>query len=391
MFRQIFLQLSFLIFASSCASDLKVHQEVEIVTPTVVIPVIAEIKNIDEDFQKKLKDIWQENFKEDFNNTRSVDVFVVTNRKNKNKIFGCTNNHFSTEYDSVTYVGVCKVNVPKKHSIGKISFTKDNRLSSHDYFKILNSKQLSSNLLLDFIKKSKRIPLVFVHGFNVRFEDAVLKASQISYDLKYQGPVILYSWPAGAGDGFFEDKLLTKTYEINLKNAKDSIIFFKKFLNDLKLNNLSVNLIVHSMGHQMILPALKEFSETIGNIKVINELILNAPDFEADLFLKSIEKIKEITARITLYCSYNDKAMDASESYNKSERLGACAYSDSIDSINVGLIDSPTLGFGLGHSYYSSRAILGDVFQLLLGIEADKRLFIFKSEPNSTEKFFLRE
>ena len=58
------------------------------------------------------------------------------------------------------------------------------------------------------IKKMGRTPLVFVHGFNVRYQEAVLRAAQINYDLKYQGPIILFSWPAGAGDGFFDDKFL---------------------------------------------------------------------------------------------------------------------------------------------------------------------------------------
>jgi esterase/lipase superfamily enzyme len=145
------------------------------------------------------------------------------------------------------------------------------------------------------------------------------------------------------------------------------------------------------MGHQVVLPALKEFTGSGTSKSVVNELILNAPDFEASEFVKLIENIKETSKRITLYCSYNDKAMVASESYNKNERLGACTFSENLDTINVSLIDAPTMGLGIGHSYYSSRAILGDVFQVLLGIDAEKRLFIRKSEPNSTEKFYLRQ
>jgi esterase/lipase superfamily enzyme len=143
------------------------------------------------------------------------------------------------------------------------------------------------------------------------------------------------------------------------------------------------------MGHQVALPALKDFSAQNPDAKIINELILNAPDFEADEFIKIAAAIKDNTKRITIYCSYNDRAMTVSEIYNKNPRFGACAFSESIDSINVSLVDAPALG--LGHGYYSSRAILGDVFQVLLGIEAEKRLFIRKSEPNSTEKYFLRQ
>ncbi len=390
------LLIVIILFFSACSTQVEKNNNQKITNLPIgeIIPVekpFQPVISIDETFQKNLKPIWDDYFKEDYTDTKAIDILVVTNRKFKNKSFGCTNNQFGVEIDEVSHFGICKVNVPKNHTTGQINFTRDNRQSSHDFFKILNSKQLVEETLINYLKQSKRTPLVFVHGFNVRYEDAVLRAAQIAYDLKYQGPIVLFTWPAGAGDGFFDEKMITRTYENNYKNAKYSIELFKKFLNNLKLNEIKINLVVHSMGHQVVLPALKDFSAINSSKSVINELILNAPDFEASEFLKYIDNIKETSKRITLYCSFNDKAMLASETYNKSERLGACTFSENLDTINVSLIDAPTMGLGLGHSYYSSRAILGDVFQVLLGIEAEKRLFIKRSEPNSTEKFYLRQ
>jgi esterase/lipase superfamily enzyme len=350
---------------------------------------ISEIPNIDEDFQKRIAPIWSRYFKEDFTDTRSLDIFIATNRNEKKNSFGCTNDDYGIGLDTKLHFGLCKINVPKNHSTGQITLTKDGRQNSHDFFKILHAKSLAEMNIIDFLKKTKRTPLVFVHGFNVRYQEAVLRAAQIAYDLKYQGPVILFTWPAGAGDGFFDDKMITRTYENNLKNARASQDILKKFLLDLHANDLKINLVVHSMGHQVVLPALRELGENNTIAPFINELILNAPDFEAGEFSKLIENIKVTSKRITLYCSYNDKAMVASETYNKSERLGACTFSENLDTINVGLIDG--LSSGLGHGYYSSRAIITDVFQVLLGLEAEKRLFIRRSEPNSTEKYFLRQ
>lgn len=391
----ICLSLCFLLY-SGCSGNAPKHEEVVLISPTLPTPPVENAVvpvSIDDEFQKNLKLIWDNYFKEDYTDSRSLDVLVVTNRKLKNSNFGCTNNQFGVELDTAAHFGICKINVPKNHSTGEVTLTRDNRQSSHQYFKFLNSKTLPESTMIDFLKKSKRTPLVFVHGFNVRYEDAVLRAAQIAYDLKYQGPVIVFSWPAGAGDGFFDEKMITRTYESNRKSAKGSIQIFKNFLSDLKTNDLKINLIVHSMGHQVVLPALEELTKSSvdKDKNVINELILNAPDFEAAEFIKLIDIIKETTKRITLYCSYNDKAMVASESFNKNERLGACTFSENLDSINVSLIDAPAMGLGLGHSYYSSRAILGDVFQVLLGIDAEKRLFIRKSEPNSTEKYYLRQ
>lgn len=363
-------------------------------TPTVTpVPLplstpVPEIVSLDEDFQKSMKPLWDNYFKEDFSDTRTIDLLIATNRKTKNGKFGCSDEQLSVNLESSTQYGLCKINVPKNHTIGQINFTKNNRQSSHEYFKILNARTFAESNFVELIKKTKRIPLVFVHGFNVRYQEAVLRASQIAYDLKYQGPVILFSWPAGAGDGFFDENMITRTYEANTKNATDSVAPFKKFLQLLKANQLKVNLVVHSMGHQVVLPALKELGDTESEKLVVNELILNAPDYDASDFTKLVESIKKVVGRITLYCSFNDKAMLASKSLNKNERVGACTYSEDVDSVNVSLVDAESLG--LGHGYYSSRAILSDVFQVLMGLGADKRLFIHKSEPNSTEKYILR-
>jgi len=135
----------------------------------------------------------------------------------------------------------------------------------------------------------------------------------------------------------------------------------------LQKNNIKINLMVHSMGHQVVLPALKQLGDLNPSQPLVNELILNAPDFNAADFKNLVKDIKKTSNRITLYCSYNDKAMFASKTFNDNERLGACTFLPDIDSINVSLVDDKTLG--LGHSYYSSRVILTDVFQTLLGIE----------------------
>lgn len=365
-----------------------VSESIIVNTPVATPAAVPEIISLDDDFQKAMKPLWDGYFKEDFSDTRTIDILIATNRKTKNGKFGCSDQQLGVQLDSNVQYGQCKINVPKNHTIGQINFTKNNRQSSHDYFKVLNAKTFNESNLIELIKKPKRTPLVFVHGFNVRYQEAVLRAAQIAYDLKYQGPVLLFTWPAGAGDGFFDENMITKTYEANSKNAQDSVEPFIKFLQLLKTHQLKINLVVHSMGHQIVLPALKTLGETESDKVVINELILNAPDYEAHEFTKLIEVIKKVSNRITLYCSFNDKAMMASKSLNKNERLGACTYSEDVDVVNVSLVDAESLG--LGHGYYSSRAILNDVFQVLMGLNADKRLFIHKSEPNSTEKYFLR-
>src|SRR5262249_30812720 len=49
--------------------------------------------------------------------------------------------------------------------------------------------------------------LVFVHGYNVSFENAIRRAGQIAYDLNFDGPVFVFSWPSrGRLTGYISDR-----------------------------------------------------------------------------------------------------------------------------------------------------------------------------------------
>ena len=184
--------------------------------------------------------------------------------------------------------------------------------------------------------------------------------------------------------------MVSRTYGANKLNAEQSVPAAIEFFKLVGSYGIKLNIIVHSMGHQIAIPALFAIAQEIGPNFKLDELVLNAPDYDLREFKKVSLDLKKIAGRITLYCSYNDSAMVASETYNGGMRLGACEKIDGVDVINVSEVDSTSYSASLGHSYYSSRAVLTDVAQLMMGIEAEKRLFIRRSEPNSTEDFYLR-
>ena len=45
--------------------------------------------------------------------------------------------------------------------------------------------------------------ILFVHGFNVTFDDAARQTAQIAYDLRFHGSPVFYSWPS-QGNTFFK-------------------------------------------------------------------------------------------------------------------------------------------------------------------------------------------
>ncbi len=328
-------------------------------------------------------------FADRFDGTRTVEVLYATNRAPGERT-GCGEDAYRTERADSLAFGTCRINVPARHPVGSVESAPNPRSDPDTYYRVLGHSALDRRSFARVLADGRPDVLVFVHGFNVRFEDAVLRAAQLAYDLKFQGRVVLFSWPAGAPPGLLAGARLQRTYEHNGRNAAASIGQAVVFLRLLADAGRIPHLVVHSMGHQVMVPAVAAAFADSAGIRV-GELVLNAPDYPVEDFQRVAPDLVRVARRVTVYCSYNDTAIAASEMRNDNRRLGGCERAEGVDVVNVGEIDAPALGVGgLGHGYYASRPILTDVFQVLLGIDAPHRLFVRKAETNATQDYYLR-
>src|SRR6476469_6638352 len=97
-----------LIILTACSSTESVKKTVETPPPQEAPKQDApkEIENIDLELQAKLQEVWKQYFVEEFNDSRAVNVLVVTNRNMKGKTFGCTDNHLGVNTDAALKVGL---------------------------------------------------------------------------------------------------------------------------------------------------------------------------------------------------------------------------------------------------------------------------------------------
>lgn len=325
-----------------------------------------------------------------FDETKILNVHFVTTRREMTVKDNCDVSSFGFITDINPHYGICLVNIPAKHIIGDVSL--DNAQDKNQFFQFKGRINTDDKEFLTKIKSSaSEEVLVFVHGFNVNFDEAVLRAGQIKYDLKFPGEVVVYSWPAGADAGLLSQVMVKSTYDLNFTEAKVNREPFTKFLSDITNLGKKIHLVVHSMGHQVVLPSVAMLAKQ-GKKKFLSELILNAPDFDKNEFEMILSDLSNSSERITLYCSPGDNALVASQKVNGGARAGMCFKYSGVDVINVNEVDDPVFGVGgLGHGYYSSRPILTDIYQVLLGVSVEKRLFIRKSGPKNGENFVLRK
>ncbi|MCR9143592.1 MAG: alpha/beta hydrolase [bacterium] len=328
------------------------------------------------------------NTRNPFTASARIPVHFATNRVPVSLRPSCTDAYYGVRNGRELAYGVCEIGVPKTHAVGDLEPVRHIGGSADRYYQSGEHQEFQPP---GWIKRVKAGPsneiLLFVHGFNVKFEEALLRAAQLAYDVKFQGTVVLFTWPAGSADSGLSSVFINQTYRANQINAKDTIKLFADFVNNLKGADKTVHILVHSMGHQIVLPALASLAADGAPSNLIGEVILNAPDFPGAELQRLAPRLTQISRRVTLYCSPGDNALVASSQINGNFRAGACVKIPGIDVINVNELDTSTLG----HGYYSGRPVLTDVYQILLGVDVERRLFIRRSTPGGGENYILRK
>ena len=279
---------------------------------------------------------------------------------------------FSGKRDDKLHYGICQVAVPKSHKIGSIgsplwkrliTFT-DDRLKLHfQTLKILEKEPFWENINQELKDHeiNERSALVFVHGYNVNFEDAAIRAAQMGFDLQVPGITAFYSWPS-------QGKL--SAYPVDEASIEASEKYMTEFLLNLaeKTDIEKIHIVAHSMGNRGLLRAVQRIIsqvQTITNI-AFGQIILAAPDVDIDLFKELAKGYRQLAERTTLYISSKDKALATSALIHQHGRAGffpPVTVVEGIDTVKVSKIDLTLLG----HGYFAdARLVLEDIRDLLI-------------------------
>ena len=272
----------------------------------------------------------------------------------------------------MTY-GSCRVTIPKSHKIGELEAPSwyDWRGEQEDKHVILHSIRTSDRLaFLANLRRAmtdERHAFVFVHGFSVSFEDAARRTAQMAFDMKFRGVPVFFSWPTEV-----LSVLKPLAYSEAENNARWATEHFRAFLADVikETGAETVHLIAHSMGNRIVTDALMQlyWQLTPAEKKVIGEVILTAPDIDAEVFVDQIApRITAMDSRVTLYTSAGDNALKTSRTVHGYPRAGDFAaltfLPDNVDVIDASDVETDSLG----HAYYGdAQSVMSDICHLMV-------------------------
>jgi hypothetical protein len=214
-----------------------------------------------------------------------VTVFFGTNRSK-----AADGVYYGAGRDSMHY-GRCVVSVPSDRRIGKIPRPSIWNLFREDRKKHYTIVDVSEHIRDEFASDLRtyvnacELPqaMVFVHGFNVNFADAVFRTAQIAADLNFPGAPILFSWPSKgvlSPVGYTHDETQARWTLPDLRNFLEMVAE--------QSGASTIHLLAHSMGNRALTDALCQIGLDAGrrSAAIFNELILTAPDIDADTFTR---------------------------------------------------------------------------------------------------------
>jgi esterase/lipase superfamily enzyme len=313
----------------------------------------------------------------------SVPVCYGTDRSVENShsgglvSYGCERGELS--------VGFAEVSIPDDHRMGeiekprlwKLQFREDPRkhviVSGVEPLSIEAFARRTQGALN---RSSKKEVLLFVHGYNVGFADAVCRTAQIAYDLHFEGLPALYSWPSEGS---------VPKYTIDETNVTWSRPRFAQFLGLLRenLGAEAIHIIAHSMGNRLVVETIAALAIPINSHGArIRQIVFAAPDIDASTFKDLATAFHGKAERFTLYASSEDKAIKASKLIHKYPRAGDSGLGlvvvDSVDTVDTAALDTSFVG----HSYYGdNRSVLTDIFELIRrGSPPEERFGLVRKE-----------
>lgn len=272
-------------------------------------------------------------------------IFVTTELEldDLGPIFG------ETRPDGLKFLHV-DVSVPPTHSPGRVEWPDGPPDAATDFVITGSHVYRGAGDMIGAMKR--RTPgnesLVFVHGYNNTFSDAVFRFAQMRTDFGVEGPGIVYHWPS-AGDprGYAYDR--------------DSVLYsrddFKRVLDALTANpGGRVFLLAHSMGSQLVMETLRQaaLSGDRTLLNRVNGVVLMSPDIDPDVFRQQAEVIGKLPQPFMIFVSQEDRALSlAGFLTGRKPRLGKIRNPDQLKGVKgVQVIDFTALGNdeGLNHA-----------------------------------------
>jgi esterase/lipase superfamily enzyme len=204
-----------------------------------------------------------------------------------------------------------QVSVPPTHQPGQIELAPGRIPDPRQHFVVTEGRYLDGGSSFQSMvdralasrPESARSVLVFVHGYNTDFTEALLRLTQFVHDTQFQGVPVLFSW-ASRGE------IAAYLYDLNSTYlARDGLEQLSGILAQTQAKHFDV--VSHSMGNYLVLETMRQLDlqGRFANSDRIGSIIMAAPDVDIDVFDAQWQRIRADRDKFFILISEDDRAL----------------------------------------------------------------------------------
>jgi esterase/lipase superfamily enzyme len=275
----------------------------------------------------------------------------------------------SSQTPTITY-GFCDVSLPGRAD--------EQSWWNLDRAIILSTRGLQEDQFVGrlFTATSKDV-LVFIHGFDNTFEDAIVQGARMKRDLMFKGATVVFSWPSAGSIHYY-----SQDEDMATKSMTAASAVLEKLVERARQQGGKVFVVAHSMGNRILIDALrvlylkhrKELSDPDPTKRVLAMVAFAAADVDKDFFAAVMRNVPAIAANVTFYYSTKDRALKLSDRLiGHLNRAGLVPiFSNGVATVNA---DRTSRWSSIGHSYYTSSdsVILDLLLQVKWALPPERR------------------
>lgn len=288
---------------------------------------------------------------------------------------------------------------PKSYSVRKVEVIPD-LIEPGDPAtgrKPVHGSDIALPALRDRMRANKADLLIFIHGFNCSFSDALENAAQLRQ--VYSTPrrpleVAVFSWPSDGRTvvpdvkadssklrlAYFNDRTDAEASANAMARVLKKLVDFVKEMSREANCGQRIHLVAHSMGHFALRHAIQAFGRDYkpGCMpRLFDTMFLMAADEDNDAFelAHKFERLPELATSVHVYYATNDRILQVSDmTKSNPDRLGLAGPRTLSDlPRKVTLVDCTQVSgegpLAQGHSYYRLMPpVTADVRAVLAGI-----------------------
>ncbi|WP_184421734.1 alpha/beta hydrolase [Rhodoblastus sphagnicola] len=266
------------------------------------------------------------------------DILVATTRKRDER----SDTLFGTDRAAGLDFADVSISVPPNHVTGEVEWPDSPPGDPKTDFTVRKASYLPSER--DFLEKlnarlrrerpENRRVILYIHGFNTFFSEAVYTTAQISHDAAFPGVPVVFSW-ASRGNVF------DYGYDNNSANAaRADLARVLKLLLQSDANKVSI--VAHSLGNWLFMESIIQLklSGFTSNLSKVDLVFLASPDIDFDVFKSQLRQLGKPPVPYYVIISRDDQALSLSSLIAGGRpRLGAYGDANELTSLGATVID----------------------------------------------------